>query len=388
MRIRSTCPGCGNELLAGEFQLLRQPVVLNYRCPDIRRATQIPRGDIHLRQCQRCGLVFNASFDPRKVLYDENYENRQCFSPAFTTYLERMAQDLTHDYGLNRKSRVLEVGCGKGDFLRLLSRTSGAFCVGYDTSFEPPEGPEQPGVEFHRCYLRAQDIQDQHDAVICRHVVEHVPEIGQFLQELHAIAIAAKAGVVVLETPRFEWIAQHVCLWDVFYEHCNYFPTPGLAHLCRRSGFRVIRHRSVFGGQYQVLELSPERASSHPPRPPGIRPTYGLGSFSAAAGRKLRALETLIQKKAGGGPWAVWGAGAKGVAFAHQLSKQPPSVVIDSNPMKQGGVIPGTRVPIVGPEDPSVKQLKWILIANPNYAREIRQQLRQHEVTAAVSVLS
>jgi len=372
--------------LTGEFRLQRQPVVLNYRFTNARAAARVPRRDIHLRQCRQCGLIFNAAFAPEAVLYDENYENRQCFSPAFTAHLERLAQDLTQRYAL-AKGGILEVGCGKGDFLRLLCRTAGTLGVGFDTSFEPPIEPEQTQVEFHRSYLQASAVPGNFAAVICRHVIEHVPDIGSFLGELQAIAAAARARLVLLETPRFEWIAKHQCVWDIFYEHCNYFPSPTLAHLCRRAGFRVLRQRAVFGGQYQTLELSPEPQSQRAPRPPGIRPTSSLVSFARTAERKLAAIEQLIRRKSKNGPWGIWGAGAKGVAIINQLPQERPTMVVDSNPAKQGGAIPGTRVPIVAPDDPRLDTLKLILIANPNYAAEIRATLRERHYTGAVAIL-
>jgi hypothetical protein len=50
--------------------------------------------------------------------------------------------------------------------------------------------------------------------------------------------------------------------------------------------------------------------------------------------------------------------------------------VIDSNAAKQGCVIPGSAVRIIGPDDPAVRKLELILIANPNYAGEIAATLK------------
>jgi hypothetical protein len=125
--------------------LPRQPVVLNYRFADARAASRVPRRDVSLVQCARCHLVFNASFDPSVIPYDDAYENRQCFSDAFTHHLTGLAQRLTRDLP-SSGGRILEVGCGKGDFLRLLCQVSGATAEGYDTSYEGAE--QEPGIHF------------------------------------------------------------------------------------------------------------------------------------------------------------------------------------------------------------------------------------------------
>ena len=98
----------------------------------------------------------------------------------------------------------------------------------------------------------------------------------------------------------------------------------------------------------------------------------------------------LIQKfktAARGRGWALWGAGAKGVAFLSQWRGEMAQCVVDSNPAKQGCVIPGSDVPIVGPNDPRALQLGLIVIANPNYAAEIRQTLKTLGFKGRVMIL-
>jgi hypothetical protein len=101
----------------------------------------------------------------------------------------------------------------------------------------------------------------------------------------------------------------------------------------------------------------------------------------------LDRLAARISKAAAGRGWAVWGAGAKGVALVNQLPRCRPRRVIDSNPAKQGGVIPATSVRIVGPDDPMIPRLGLIVIANPNYAAEIRSDLSRLGFTGRILTL-
>ncbi|HAB15397.1 MAG TPA: class I SAM-dependent methyltransferase [Verrucomicrobiota bacterium] len=386
MKLRSHCSGCGHDQLTGEFRLSRQPVVLNYRFARPSRAARVPRRDIVLRQCQRCGLIFNAAFEAELIPYDRNYENRQCFSPVFQGHLQTLATGLTRRYRL-RQGRILEVGCGKGDFLRLLCRTAEAVGVGFDTSYEPGSGPESVDLQFFSRYLSATDVPGRFDAVICRHVVEHVGEIGSFLREIRDIAAAAGTPVVVIETPRFEWIAREHAIWDIVYEHCNYFPSHTLRYLCRLAGLDVRRQSAVFGGQYQIIELQLAEQSRRTPRAPGIAKGASLALFARQADTHLAKLTRRVLNRAAGRPWAIWGAGAKGVALANLLPATKPAFVVDANPQKQGGIIPGTRVPIISPEDRRLDAIGLILIANPNYAKEIGASLRARAFRGAVEIL-
>jgi len=369
------CPGCGARCRGLPYVFRRQPVVLNYRFASTTEARRVPRRDVSLRQCRECGLVFNATFDPSVIPYDERYENRQCFSPAFTSHLEALGTDLVDRWQLRGRT-VLEVGCGKGDFLRLIARLGDLSGSGYDTSYEGPPGDPGGRLQFFRRYVGPADVTGTVDLVLCRHVVEHVPEIGEFFRELAAIARAGGDPVVAIETPRFEWIVEQRCVWDVFYEHCNYFTMPTLARLARQAGFRVLRHRPVFGAQYQFLELRLARR----PRalwPPVRLPKFGrLDLFRRTGHASLCSAAARVRKAAGRQPWAIWGAGAKGVALVNLWSGRAPACVIDSNAAKQGCVIPGSPVPVVAPTDPRLARLGAILVANPNYHAEIATALK------------
>ena len=372
------CPGCDAARLSAPYRIPRQPVILNYRFKTREAALRLKRRDIVLAQCQRCGLIFNAAFDAALIPYDENYENRQCFSPAFQQHLAELADGLIERHALRGK-RILEIGCGKGDFLRLLCERAGAKGVGYDTSYE---GPARRGpVRFFARYVGHADIRESFDAVICRHVVEHIGPIGAFLRELHAIARACGNPVIVIETPAFEWIAENACFWDIFYEHCNYFPMPTLAHLTELAGFTVSHQRAVFGGQYQQLELH-AAVPVRKVRPP--RKTARLAAFARIAEKAAHTFIRKLTNLPGRRRWAIWGAGAKGVCLVNRLRWNRPEFVIDSNTAKQGCYIPGSAVPVIAPGDKRIAGLDAVFIANPKYEKEITAVLAKtgfkHEI--------
>lgn len=375
MKVQEHCPGCGSSVRSNEFRIRKQPVVLNYRFRNPAASRKVKRRDMVLLQCGICGLVSNRNFDPAIVPYDENYENRQSFSPAFNLYLRRLAQDLIKRNRLSGK-RILEIGCGKGDFLRLTCHLSGGRGLGFDTTYEGPRTSLSKRVRFFPHYVSEKDIKRPYDAIVCRHVVEHVPAIQSFLQQLHAIAVAAGHPLVAIETPTLEWIVENGCFLDLFYEHCNYFPMPCLAYLCESAGFKVLRHQRVFKGQYQLIELKPEASQSIAIKPPRIPKSAALQTFPRVMLEARRKLESRLLKAGAAKGWAVWGAGGKGVALVNQLGLELPRFVVDANPAKHGCVIPGTPVPIISPDDDRVLDVPLILIVNPNYAAEIKALLK------------
>lgn len=351
-----------------------QPVVVNYRFRTAFAAASVARGDVVLRECRQCGLIFNSQFDPRRVPYDQQYENRQGFSPRFVRYLDGVSVELIRRYRLQGTS-VLEIGCGKGDFLRRFCELANARGIGYDTSFEAGDSPADERTTFVAEYLTPEKVSKKFAAVFCRHVIEHVSDIQAFLNFLNEIAGAAGEPVVVVETPAWDWILRETAFWDVSYEHCNYFPRSTLAALIRQSGFRILRHRRVFGGQYQIVECIRTDPAQHRALVAKGARLGTLASFAGKASRSLHALSARIDSLRDGKPWGLWGAGAKGVALVNQLGGTRPTLAVDANPAKQGGFIPGTEIPILAPGSPQVNGLGLMLVVNPQYSSEIRRTL-------------
>jgi SAM-dependent methyltransferase len=373
----TSCPGCGSAALGERYFLALQPVISNYRFASSAEARAVTRRDMDLCECTACGLIFNAIFDAGAIPYDERYENCQHFSTGFRSLLEELTHTLTERY-LKPGGTVLEVGCGRGDFLKQICEHAGATGAGYDTACDVSDSDER--VTLFRRYVTATDVKGQVDLVVCRHVVEHVSEIGDFFRSLHAMAVAGGGAAVYIETPALEWIVEKRAFYDVFYEHCNYFKTDTLRQLAEQAGFEVIDHRLVFSGQYQALELKPEPLKS--PFAPVLKPAgLVLRNFAEEIERSRQAVAANLEKAGAARGWAIWGAGAKGVSLASVLSAPPPHFIIDSNPSKQGKFISGSGIPVIAPHDPRIADIPVILVANPNYLSEIHATLGQHGFT-------
>ncbi len=371
MKLKTHCPGCGDNLLSEPWRIPNQPVILNYRFGSSDSAKEVPRRDMHLAECSNCGLIFNSSLDESVIAYDQNYDNRQGFSAIFNQHLNDVAEMLISRHKLSN-GLVFEVGCGKGDFLRKVCEISGSTGIGFDTSCEEVSNSDEK-LFFSCRYATEEDVPAKVNVIICRHVIEHVSEIGEFLTLLHRMAVKGNVDVVYLETPVWEWIVDHGAFWDVFYEHCNYFPSATLARLVELKGFIIDDHQMVFGGQYQGIFLKPCLDQKSPKDFAGI--PSSMMRFASKVDLAIETLRERIRQTAFHGTWGIWGAGAKGVTLANRLSELSPAFVVDANPDKCGNFVPGTSVPIVDSGHEIVKRAGSVLIANPNYYPEIRDAL-------------
>ena len=130
----STCSSCGGSRLLVFYELPNVPAHSVLLVPTRDEAISYPRGDVKLAVCGDCGFIGNFAFDPTLLKYSSGYEETQGFSPTYTSFARRLADRLVSRYDLHAKD-VIEIGCGKGEFLASLCEIGGNRGVGFDPSY-------------------------------------------------------------------------------------------------------------------------------------------------------------------------------------------------------------------------------------------------------------
>lgn len=343
-----------------------------------------------LSLCHHCGLVFNTRFDPTLVTYDAAYENSLHYSPRFEEYAASLAADLAGRFDL-RERLVVEVGCGKGDFLRSLCQVSGARGLGIDASYDPAAATTvaDDRVTFVREPFSSLPANLNPVLVLCRHVIEHLPEPEPFVAELTAAAGRTAGCRVFLEVPNVLYTLRDLGIWDIIYEHCSYFSAPALWRLCERAGLGVERAYATFGEQYLCLEGVGPRRSVSPDFSADIAELVALTTrFGAAYQAKVDHWRTrLSDLQRAGRSAAIWGAGSKGITFVNTVpGGDAITCLVDLNPRKQGRFAPGVGQPVVAPEDLTVIKPDVIVVMNPLYRDEIAERAKGLGLTCDVEV--
>lgn len=368
----SVCVVCGRDDLVPVLQVERVPVFCNVLWPSRAEAIDAPRGDIALAFCEGCGLLRNVAFDPDLVRYSPGYENSLHFSPSFQRFAEDLARGLIDRYDL-RGRHVIDVGCGRGDFLSLLCELGGNRGVGYDPSH--PGSTNGGNPSFVRDYYTGQPA----DFISCRHVLEHVETPSELLDTL------ARQATVYFEVPNGDYMLREAAIWDLIYEHPSYFTAPALAFLFEDRGFGVLEVGAAFGGQYLYVEAARGRESRvEGDSPDPLAPLAGefARRYRERTAEGTRRLDLLADR---GCRVAVWGAGSKGVSFLNMIDGgERVASVVDINPRKQGRYVPGTGQRIEPPESLRRSGVDVVLAMNRLYVDEIRRSLREVAVEADV----
>jgi len=351
-------------------------------------ARQCPQGDIELALCQNCGLLINIAFEPKLLHYDEDYVASLHHSPLFGRYAIDLANDLIDRYELRNK-RVLEIGCGKGEFLKMLVDLGDNRGYGFDPSYEAGEEHETDDrLSFVKEFYNEAHVDLAPDLVIARQLLEHVEKPFDFVSSIRRALGQRRNAIVVFEVPNALDMLQRADLWDVIYEHPIYFTPQALERLMRSGGFDVHRVRSAYEGLFLIVEASPGDGAPEGLEPVGHLLQDDVARFADAYAERLARWKRRLDDIRRNGKRAVlWGAGARGDTFLNAVGiRDEIPMVVDLNPRKWGKHMAGTGQPIHSPEDLKAEPPDVVVIANEIYEDEIRGSLRDMGIAPEVLI--
>ena len=380
------CPVCdngdGQSLL---IEILDVPVFCNVLLPDRESARSAPRGDIDLVICGNCGHVYNRAFDPSKTQYSRHYENSLHYSPRFNAYAESLAARLVDRYELRNRT-IVEIGCGKGDFLNLLCKLGENRGIGFDPSYEDDRLTEVDRGRFEviRDYYSDKYSDIGADIVVCRQVLEHIENPRMFLTSIRKAVENQGRVPFVFEVPDAMYTLRDLGIWDLIYEHCSYFTVLSLVRLFALSGFNPVSVSTEFGGQYILMDASPLGGPHGEPVSRNEEDMTAVKVLANAFAREYRRKvenwrRVLHDANRDHEKIVVWGAGSKGITFLNIMGPESRiEHIVDVNPHKKGLFVPGTGQEVVDP--PALRAIRpdRIIIMNAVYKEEIEEIMKMY----------
>lgn len=224
--------------------------------------------DLEIWRCTQCGHAHTALTSIRKEedysadYYDEEHKN--WFENPHTALFQWICDNIPQD-----AKRVIDIGCGRGDFLRYLQKVRPDLeLVGLDLSPNEPS----PGITYIQADVMDMDFEHRYDVVVSLAAVEHMENPLAFAQRLKTIC--SENGSIVVMTVnesgllyRSARIARAVgvpLLFNRLYSahHLNHFSVKSLNRLLREAGTEVTKthhHNSPLAAVDLPRSLAPVR---------------------------------------------------------------------------------------------------------------------------------
>lgn len=373
------CPVCYHSVAATFFDGGKQTLATLGWPANAAEAVAMPRHPQDFVQCPSCTHVWNRSFSYDAIPYMNN-PNRMFNTGSIWQGHLATTRDMVLAH-LPVAPTVVDIGCGEGHFVRGLSqaRSGDGRFVGFDPNATAETGR---GVEFHARYFEPlQDMPElAPDAVVIRHVLEHLTNPAALLEQLAWGANEQdKPCWLFAEVPCIDRVFENGRLSDFFYEHVSHFTTQSFRTLMERAG-EVVELSHGYDGEvvYALVRLR---------LAPGLQERANLANdFSRQADAARQVIRAQMDDLAAGGKTVVlWGGTGKAAAFMHQFGVDAVRfpLVVDSDPDKSGTFVPGTGQEILFRDVLKTRAVDVVIIPTQWRARDIAAEMVRESISAA-----
>lgn len=339
--------------------------------PDATTLSNDQGQDLDLYECGTCGLLQLAG---PPVPYYREVIRAAAFSPEMRSFRFEQLKAWLDQYALRGK-HLLEIGCGKGEYLELLVQ-AGAQASGIEYAPASVAHCQKLGLNALRGFLArpAQRLPTSpFDGFVCFNFMEHWPKP---IASLNAIAHnIVPGGIGLIEVPNFDMILKEGQYSEFISDHLSYFTLDTLKFTLRLAGFEVLDAAPVWHDYIlsaTVRKRQPTDFSS-------------IKVQQEKINQELRAFINSFPARS----VAVWGAGHQALA-ALALGELGRDIryVVDSAPFKQNRYTPATHLPIVPPTRLTDDPPSAIIIMAASYSDEVARQIRgQHQLNLPIAIL-
>jgi len=202
--------------------------------------------------------------------------------------------------------------------------------------------------------------------------------------------LLAPEGVLTLEFPHLGRLLANSQFDTIYHEHFSYFSLSTAARVLEAHGLVVfdVEVLTTHGGSlrvfarhdaYRRLPISDRVAALRSAeRAEGLHEIAAYTRFAERVREVKRSLlQFLIARKREGKQIVAYGAPAKGNTLLNYCGVRTDFIdyAADRSPLKQGKLLPGTRIPIEAPERIRETRPDYVLVLPWNIQAEIAQQL-------------
>jgi SAM-dependent methyltransferase len=229
------CPVCGSAKFAPFFQSREWSASGRYlrEKEEYARAEPIP---ILMDYCEQCGLIRQK---PDAEVHLDYAEIDRDTAKQLPDYAQHILESLSQ-FGVEPNDFVVEVGANDGTFLKALREAGYRNVMGVEPSRRLADKASESGFPIYNNYFgrelaaKLAGLHGPARAVICRHTLEHVPDIRDLTQGI--ADILAPDGLAFIEVPDTDWVVSELFAHEIWDEHLTYFRASSLAELVRSVG--------------------------------------------------------------------------------------------------------------------------------------------------------
>jgi 2-polyprenyl-3-methyl-5-hydroxy-6-metoxy-1,4-benzoquinol methylase len=348
---------------------------------------------LHVYVCDQCFLVQLEEFESPEAIFS-NYAYFSGFSTSWLQHAENYVIAMKDRFALGPHHKVVEVASNDGYLLQYFVARD-VPVLGVEPARNVAEVAVAKGVPTEVMFFGEAAAttlnQAGHaaDLMAANNVLAHVPDILDFLGGFRILL--KPEGVATFEFPHLLRLLDQNQFDTIYHEHFSYLSLGTVAEAMKKKRLRVfdVAELPTHGGSLRVFAC--HEGASHQQmhsveeviareKAANMFDVAGYAGFAKTVIEiKCKALGFLIQARDEGKVVCAYGAAAKGNTFLNYCGIGPELIKLaaDRSPHKQNTLLPGSRIPVVSPEEMLAVKPDYVFILPWNLKDEIAEQLKE-----------
>ncbi len=347
---------------------------------------------LHAYVCGSCFLVQLTEFETPEQIFSD-YAYFSSYSESWLEHCKAYARGMVDRLHLGAGSLVMEIASNDGYLLQYF-RESGVPVLGIEPAANVAKVAIDKGIPTEVAFFGEKKGAElaaagkSADLIAANNVLAHVPDINDFVK---GFARALKpSGCVTVEFPHLLQLMRHNQFDTIYHEHFSYLSLEFVSALFASHGLRVfdVDEVTTHGGSLRVYACHADdktkpvsrsvEALIQEERNGGLHDMQAYRRFAEQVVRtKCEVLEFFVAAKRAGKRVAGYGAPAKGNTLLNYcgIRSEFLGFTVDRSPHKRGLYLPGTHIPILGPEAIREAKPDYLFILPWNLREEIAGQM-------------
>jgi len=344
--------------------------------------------------CTECWLVQTEDIVDFDEMFSEDYAYFSSFSGTWLKHARNYVERMVTRFNLSGQSKVVEVAANDGYLLQYV-KLKNIPCYGVEPTHSTAMAARERGIDIVEEFFNEQSAlllkkqRGQADLIIANNVLAHVPDINDFMKGF--VRLLKPEGVASFEFPHLLNLVQFNQFDTIYHEHFSYLSFTTIRVIFEANGLRVfdVEQVQTHGGSLRIYAQRSEavrhKVNERVAELQKKEDSIGMNTIGFYKGFQEKAdkikmvfITFLIEAKQQGKSVAAYGAAAKGNTLMNYAGIRSDliSYVVDKNPAKQGGYMPGSRLPIADENRLKDDKPDYVIILPWNLQEEITDQLK------------
>ncbi len=388
---QSHCRFCGERLHYTLVDLGMSPLCESYVSAEHFNQME-PFYPLHVYVCEQCFLAQLDEYVSPEDIFTE-YAYFSSYASSWLQHASDYTDMIVERLHLDKQSFVVELASNDGYLLQYFVQ-KGIPVLGIEPAANVAKVAVEKGVSTLVRFFGVKLAQElategkQADLILGNNVLAQVPDVNDFVAGMKILL--KPQGVITIEFPHLMRLMEENQFDTIYHEHFSYFSFITAEKIFAAHGLTLfdVEEIPTHGGSLRIYACHAEDATK-PLTPRAIElkareetagfthmETYALfGEQVKETKRKL--LDFLITAKRDGKIIVGYGAPGKGNTLLNYCGIRTDFLdyTVDRNPYKQGKFLPGTRIPILSPDNIRETRPDYVLILPWNFKDEIMQQM-------------